>query len=246
MTKMHRLMAGIWLLANTAVYAAPAPKKPLPPRQKPTTVVAPRQYEAPYQGPYVGIAANMGYSYLGIGTGIELWGNIGRAWQLGLNYQITSATLTDKERSDALLSENLDTKMTMTGVYGRYFIWESFYTAFSVNSVNYAGKYGYRAGAAGMQDTFVDYTAKANLMQIAIGNQWRLNSGHTLGVDWIGYGYVTEPHATLGNDPAASDGSTVKQRVAFFENQSVEDRLQRTLKEQMLLYALTFRLGMEF
>lgn len=197
--------------------------------------------------PDFGLGGMLGYYYIGIGMGADLWWiTPHRDLSLGLRVMQSQGELTSKDRNDLPVHEVLDTTMRTTSLYGRYLVGSSLNVTIGLTQATLTGAFGYKTREPTVHDTFVDFTAKRLMLEVSLGQQWRLITGHVLAIDWLGFGAALTDEVTLGSDVAAPDGSRVQDRVMFFENTTVARHVKRQLRDQIFAYGLMFKFGMDF
>ncbi len=246
------LMPTVSRAQTQSVHLAAAKKKPTKSRPSSSfyvpsssTPVAPSR-SAPLRRPEISIAGVLGYQYIGLGMGVETWIAWPQNFHLGLSYIRSSGELTSKADSNIGLQEVLDIEMSTITPTVRYFTDDSFFFSLGYAIANATGKFGYKTIGGGTQNTFVSYKNNINLIQLGFGSYWRLLSGNVVVMDWLGYGHLLGQNVSLGEDKAATDGSTVEQNVQFFEGTSTQDHLKKQLKDQIRLYGMMLRFGIQF
>lgn len=207
---------------------------------------ATRSYTPSFVRPEIAIAGVLGYQYIGLGIGVETWIAWPQNFQLGLSYVRASGEITSKADANIGLQEVLDIEMNTITPTVRYFSDDSFFFSFGYVMANATGKFGYKTIGGGTQNTFVAYKSNISLAQIGFGSFWRLLSGNVVVIDWLGYGHLIGQKVSMGEDKPAFDGSTVEQNVQFFESTTTEEHLKKQLKDQIRLYGMLLRFGIQF
>lgn len=197
--------------------------------------------------PPIGLAAALGYYYVGVGLGAEAWWNTPhRPLDVGVRYLQSQGELTSKGQQGIPVHEVLDTEMRALGVYGRYFFGDALNVTASLTQATLSGAFGYKATEPNVHDTFVDFKANRMMLEVSLGHQWRLVTGHIFAIDWLGFGATLSESTNLGADNPAPDGTRVADRVGFFEGTSISEHLKKQLKDQVFVYVLLMKFGTEF
>src|SRR5690606_35827028 len=116
----------------------------------------------------------------------------------------------------------------------------------SLTQTTLAGAYGYKATETNVHDTFLDFKTSRLMLEVSLGHQWRLVTGHIFAIDWLGFGATLSESTSLGADNPAPDGTRVADRVGFFEGTSVNEHVKKQLKDQVFVYVLMMKFGTEF
>lgn len=153
----------------------------------------------------IGLGLGGGVMAGAFGTGIDGYYKVTKDFELGLLYFSGKFAKSDRtsqsseevkvtkdgELNSGHLVDGSEAKYSVQqyGIYGRYFIWNSFNTSFGLVHRRIKGIFAYDGYPFQESPQHVSGAMAAGALAglVQVGNRWSWDNGFTIGIDWIGY-----------------------------------------------------------
>jgi hypothetical protein len=243
-------------LASSLVAAKKKPAKKPPKSVKPSTATKSSgtgrsgMQKSPNYGPSIsnfGMSANVGMVHYETGMGAEAWIGNTLDFQIGAEMLIAKgSTVATDSSTGTVRKEKLVLNLTQFNFFYRQFYVNSFYATYDIGINIVKGQYGFDVTGAEAGASYINYTYTIVAPSVAVGNQWTLDSGAYIGVDWVGYSYPFSNKLKIDSSRSSEKYKEVERRLSLLSDDTIDKIITSNLDRDYGLYYLLIRGGYRF
>lgn len=182
------------------------------------------------------------FVYPVMGPGFEAYYQLNPRAQVGLAYFRGAEDFKNRlSTTDGTTTEKNELSSSLSLIYGRYFVGDSFYVTGSLGQRTVKIDYSIRSTTQNSTIS-AENTSLSTTFNIALGNLWSWENGYTAGIDWVGY---AQPLASKEDVNSKISGSQVPPDELNDKRKDVED-LFKDISKLGTWQFLTFHIGYMF
>lgn len=182
------------------------------------------------------------FVYPVMGPGFEAHYQLNPRLQVGLAYFRGAEDFKNRlSATDGTTTEKNELSSTLSLLYGRYFLGDSFYLTGALGQRTVKIDYSIRSTTQNSAIS-AENTSLSTLINIAFGNLWSWENGYTAGIDWVGY---SQPLSSMEDVNSKISGGALPPKELYEKQKDVENHFKDISKLGTWQF-LTFHIGYMF